>query len=179
MAFVGPFWTGFRFLVGVIDVKDDALCRLDRRPFSGCGDGKPFSRRGLDTLLDIDDLRDDDLDDALLSPFDSTTRGATFFKCSMRCVGLLIRSTDRRVRVMTFVFLNSATRAFLVRCELSGLSFTSSGRLVTTTFARDNRWLTLGVTFTFFSFSRLGLVSSVVDFCEGQKREDEFEIFSL
>lgn len=168
MVFVGPFCTCFRLVVGVIGVEYDEFCRLDRRPFSGCGDGKPFCRRGLDKLLVIDDLRDDDLEDALLSPFDSTTKGATFFKCSIRCVGLLIRSTDRRVRVMTFVFLNSATRAFRVRCELGGLPFTSIGSLVTTTFARDNRWLTLGVTFTFFSFSRLGLVCSVVDFCKRQ-----------
>lgn len=57
MLFVGPFCTGFRPFLGVDNVKDDEFCRLARRPFSG---------RGLDTLLDIDDFRDDDRDDTLL-----------------------------------------------------------------------------------------------------------------
>lgn len=124
--FVGPFCTCFRRVVGVDGPDDDESRRFDRRPFTvGGDDDRPFGRRGLDTLLDIDDFRDDERDDALLSPFD--TNGAIFFKCSRRCVGLLMRSTVRRFLVITFFCLNSATRAFRVRCALCGeLSFTSS-----------------------------------------------------
>lgn len=125
--FVGPFCTCFRLVVGVDRARDVESFRVVRRPFVGFGDDRPFGRRGLDTLLNIDDFRDEDLDDdALLSPFDSATIGAIFFKCSIRCVGLLMRSTAKRFLVMTFVCLNSATRAFRVRCEFGGLSLTSS-----------------------------------------------------
>lgn len=134
--FVGPFCTCFRRLVGVTRAEADVSFRADRRPFTGGGGGggggddRPFIRRGLDTPLDVDDFRDVDRDDdAVLSrPFVvSVSNGAIFFKCSMRCVGLLMRSTVRRFLVMTFVCLNSATRAFRVRCDVFGeLSFTSS-----------------------------------------------------
>lgn len=166
MLFVGPFCTCFRLAVGVDGADDTESERADRLPFWIGGVDLPFCR-GLDILLDIDDLRDDDLldDDKLLSPLVSPTFGAIFFSCAMRCVGLLMRSTVRRFLVITFWFLNSATRAFRVLCERVGVSFASIWSLVTFTIARDNRWLTLGVTFTFFSFRRFGLVCSTVDFC--------------
>lgn len=85
---VGLFCTCFRLFVGVDD--DDESCRVDRRPFTDCGDDNPFGRFGLDTLLDIEDFRDDDLDDDAVLPFVSASKGAIFFKCSIRCVGLLI-----------------------------------------------------------------------------------------
>lgn len=76
--------------------------------------------------IDIDDDDDDDDDilrhwvglvpvidrvlDWWLSAF-----GAIFFKCSMRCVVLLMRSNECRFRVMIFFSLNSATSALRVR----------------------------------------------------------------
>lgn len=45
----------------------------------------------------------------------SSAFGAIFFKCSTRCVVLLMLSNECRLRVMIFLSLNSATSALRVR----------------------------------------------------------------
>lgn len=83
-----------------------------------------FFCAGVDAVDDDDDDDDDrrlvvdfvaDVADNLFLFCCCNAFGAIFFKCSTRCVVLLMLSNECRLRVMIFFSLNSATSALRVR----------------------------------------------------------------
>lgn len=62
-------------------------------------------------------LGDEDFDALFFG--DLLAVGVNFFNCSILCVGLFTWSKDRRLRVIIFVSLNSATSALRVRCIIT------------------------------------------------------------